>query len=375
MKIIIGGDLVPTKSNELLFQQKDFLEKLDSKFVHIWNNTDFRIFNLECPLGENLSPIFKSGPNLLASSKTIEGICSLNPSLICLANNHILDYGYSGLKNTTNLLLEKNVKFTGIIPNKNTQLDSCILETNEIKIGIYNLCENEFSVATDEQTGANPLNEVKNCKEMQELKSKCDKCIVIFHGGKEYYRYPTPNLQRICRNFIDFGADVVILQHSHCIGCEEKYKNGIIIYGQGNFIFDGGNDEFWNTAVLVLLDIEKNAMKIDYKKNEKKSGLIEISDNKNILNDFWKRSREIKDEDFIHEQYKKFALKKLNEYLNISNKVRFSKKILNRLFKRQYFYKTYNAVDCVRLLNIIECEAHRELFIEGLKEKISAEKK
>ena len=45
-------------------------------------------------------------------------------------------------------------------------------------------------------------------------------------------------------------------------------------------------------------------------------------------------------------------------------------RILNRLSKRKYFEKKYNKKDCLALLNIIECEAHRELFIRGLKEKI-----
>ena len=33
------------------------------------------------------------------------------------------------------------------------------------------------------------------------------------------------------------GADVVICQHSHCIGCYEEYQGCYILYGQGNFHF------------------------------------------------------------------------------------------------------------------------------------------
>ena len=68
--------------------------------------------------------------------------------------------------------------------------------------------------------------------------NKCDYTIVLYHGGKEYYRYPSPNLQRVCRYMIEKGTDLVICQHSHCIGCEENYLSGKIVYGQGNFIFD-----------------------------------------------------------------------------------------------------------------------------------------
>ena len=85
------------------------------------------------------------------------------------------------------------------------------------------------------------------------MKAQCDYAIVLYHGGKEYYRYPSPNLQKTCRKLVEKGADLVICQHSHCIGCEEKYQDGTIVYGQGNFLFDHGDNEYWNTSLLVQI--------------------------------------------------------------------------------------------------------------------------
>lgn len=50
-------------------------------------------FNLEVPLTDKEEPIPKCGPNLVTHIITINGIKALNPSLIALANNHILDQG------------------------------------------------------------------------------------------------------------------------------------------------------------------------------------------------------------------------------------------------------------------------------------------
>ena len=371
MQILIAGDLVPTDKNKDNFMKKDLLKKLDYKFQNIWKNADYRIFNLECPLGEGMKPMEKNGASLIANSNTVNGIKSLNPNLVLLANNHIMDYGENGLKNTTDLLKKYNISYTGLVNSNKEKFITYYMENN-VKIGIYNLCENEFSVATSKKIGANPLNEMKNCKEICSEKDKCDYMIVIFHGGKEFYRYPSPNLQRICRNFIDSGADIVITQHSHCIGCKEEYNNGTIIYGQGNFIFDNGvNDEYWNTSLLISLDIEHEGIKIDYIPIEKSNGLIKISENSKIMEDFYTRTRQIQDnEEFIEEEYNKFSEQHLNNYLNIMNKVRFHKKILNRILNRKFYLKTYNKKDCLKILNIIECEAHIELLIRGLKEKI-----
>ncbi|MFP3360883.1 CapA family protein, partial [Planococcus sp. SIMBA_143] len=82
-------------------------------------------------------------------------------------------------------------------------------------------------------------------------------------GGKEHYRYPSPYLQKICRKFVEKGADIVICQHSHAVGCFEEYHNSTIIYGQGNFVFDNSNIEFWQTSILVDINI-KDGITIDY---------------------------------------------------------------------------------------------------------------
>ena len=51
------------------------------------------------------------------------------------------------------------------------------------------------------------------------------------------------------------GADLVVCQHSHCIGCYESYKGSTIIYGQGNFIFDHLENEYWKTSMLIKLTL------------------------------------------------------------------------------------------------------------------------
>lgn len=375
MKILIAGDLVPTVSNVEEFKKSNFIDGLGEEFKKIWLNADFRLFNLECPLGENFVPIAKSGPNLLAPPDTINGIKSLKSDLICLSNNHILDYGLKGLENTLNILSEAEIQNIGIIDNFNETSKTYYTEKDNIKIGIYNACENEFSVATKNSKGANSMKGLKLYKEIHNAKQQCDYLIVIYHGGKEFYRYPSPELKAVCENFVDFGADIVITQHSHCIGAMEEYNNAKILYGQGNFIFDCKDDEYWNTSLIVELDIDSNGINMNYIPIERYNNLIKISENENILKDFEKRCNEITDEEFIERNYKNFAMSKLNEYLHISTGVRLYNRILNRLFKRKFFIKKYMQKDLLAILNIIECEAHRELFIKGLKERINQLKK
>ena len=55
------------------------------------------------------------------------------------------------------------------------------------------------------------------------------------------------------------GADAVITQHSHCIGCYENFEGAHILYGQGNFNYSypafSTRRECWKTALLTILNV------------------------------------------------------------------------------------------------------------------------
>jgi len=223
MNLLISGDCVPTVSNFRFFNAGDSKFLLGEELNEIWQSADFRIFNLETPLTDEKSPIFKCGPNLLAPTSTIIGIKALKPTLISLANNHIMDQNVQGLFKTEELLSNSNIPYIGVGKNLFEASKPYIIEQEKKRIGIYSCTEHEFSIATDKQAGANPFDPLESFDHISELSEKVNYLIVLYHGGKEHYRYPSPQLQRVCRKFIEKGADLVVCQHSHCIGCEEDY--------------------------------------------------------------------------------------------------------------------------------------------------------
>src|SRR5690554_5340266 len=113
MRIIIAGDLVPTKQNIDLFYNGNIEELMGSELQSIWETADIRIFNLETPLVDKIDKIPKCGPNLFAPTETVNGIKKLDPSLLVLANNHILDQGVKGFYTTIKALQDKDINFIG----------------------------------------------------------------------------------------------------------------------------------------------------------------------------------------------------------------------------------------------------------------------
>ena len=369
MKILIGADLVPTETNISLFAAGDAVSLVGEDLLQHLRDADYRIFNLEVPLTDISSPIDKCGPALIAPVSTVKGYQALGADCLTIANNHIMDQGEQGLFSTLNALNNSGISYVGGGKDLSEAEKPLIFIVEGKKIGIYACAEHEFSIAGEHTPGANPFDPLESLDHVVELKKQCDYLIVLYHGGKEHYRYPSPNLQKVCRKLVQKGADLVICQHSHCIGCEEKCLNGTIVYGQGNFLFDHGESEFRQTSLLVQIG---DNFEISYIPLEKNGNAVRLSDDPVILEGFYTRSREIQQEGFIKLQYGQFADKMIGSYLFgfSGKKLLLIFRILNKLSGYRFLdwkiRKTYCKRSRLTIRNYVECEAHRELLIKGL---------
>ncbi|MDR1606202.1 MAG: CapA family protein [Streptococcaceae bacterium] len=158
--LLIAGDIGPRPSNEQYFIAGDLESLLGEALLAIWRNSDARIFNLECLIcDDRLSPLAKDGPNLYAKSETIRGITSLKPSLITLANNHVLDYGKAGIDQTLTALAGSDISYIGVGENVGSLIKTDVLLVGDKRIGFYAVAESEESVATKQYAGANPYDD------------------------------------------------------------------------------------------------------------------------------------------------------------------------------------------------------------------------
>lgn len=374
MYILVGADIVPTSSNQELFAKGDALSLVGDDLVTLMEGASFRIFNLEVPLTDEKRPIRKVGPNLIAPTAAIHGYKALGIDLLTLANNHILDQDEAGLETTMKCLEAQKINFLGAGQTMEQAKKPFVFSFHDKKIGVYACAEHEFSIAEETHGGANPFDPLYSLDDISALKSVCDQVIVLYHGGNEEYRYPSPRLQKICRRMVEKGADLVVCQHSHCIGCEEKYLSGTIVYGQGNFLFDDKDNEFWQTSLLISID---ESFEISYVPLEKKGNVVRMAEDakkEEILKGFRERSEELKTPGQISRRYDEYAKERSKFYLNaISGKKSFLFRGINKLSKgkafNRFLEKKYSAKGLLRLVNYIKCEAHMDLLIRVLTEK------
>ena len=123
---------------------------------------------------------------------------------------------------------------------------------------------------------------------------------------------------------------------------------------------------------MVSVDLQKEHAEIEFEPLCKNGSKIELANGnrkQDILSDFNIRSGRILENEFIQQKYNEFADSMLMSYCNrslgkVSRSLIF--RVLNKLASGDLRRKCYTGSDVLSLLNAMECEPHRELFVRGL---------
>lgn len=376
ISVTIGGDfcvLPPHASGNLISEEAE-------KF---FRESDLNIVNLECPVfdNENNSKIVKTGPHLSTTTDVFKHLKKLNVKAVTLANNHILDYGDEGLKSTIEYLRNENIAITGAGMNLEEASEPAVIELNGQRIAIINFCENEWSIATENSAGANPLNIIDNLNQIKAARKAADFVLVVIHGGHEIYNLPSLRMVKQYRFFAENGADAVIGHHPHCISGYEIHNNVPVIYSLGNMLFTKNSvHQGWNTGLLARLTFEKDKPvqfelhPAEQTRDNFQYELLEGSQKKEILDQVERYSAIIKDEKELLRHWNVFVESKKNSVNMFSPLAvlpwKFPK-IFDLLGFNRFLLKNDNLA---RILNQIRCEAHRDLTINLLENKLNVKK-
>lgn len=337
-RILIGGDLLPSGNNIHLFEHGDIQALFGEDICRLFSGADFSIVNLEGPLTDSDAKQEKAGPVIKAPKACIQGIRALGVKAVALANNHVTDYGQQGYEDTIDVLDGVGIKHVGSGRGKEDVTSHLLFTLGTKRICIYNVSERFFNVPEKNLAGAHLYDEYLVCNEIKELRKACDYLIVMYHGGAEYFQYPTPIVRRRCHRMADCGADFIVTQHTHCIGCEEYYGKSYILHGQGNFLF-ARQKMFPNlTKEGLLTEIcfsDDEVSIINYHLSI--SNEVIRCDSEWDSEGFKKRSSQLNDEEMILAKYREL---KVGEIMNKFLAAAQGDSLPNR-FLRKYFPKYY----------------------------------
>lgn len=372
-KILIFGDICPVADTKAGFESGNPREILSDDILKLISESDLTVGNLECALTDNPSPIKKAGPVLFGSTKCADTLANAGFDALSLANNHIRDCGSRGVESTIEACHDAGLSTFGAGSTPYDAKQPYIITIDGNTVVFVSFAEEEFNAVAPGRPGAALLDVCEDFDTLRRLKQRADYLIVLYHGGIEYHPYPSPLLQKKCRKMTESGADLVVCQHSHCIGSYEEYMGSTIVYGQGNSLFGyRKNNDAWNDGLLIQADISGRCMKVDFIPcaTDSRSIFSRLSCPRaeQVAEDFLCRSKNIGIPYFIDKEWKKFC--DSAENLNLPLLLGWNRYLiyLNRLLRGLPLRLAYGRRKRNITHNLIRCESHHEVIRSILSE-------
>ncbi|MFL5685942.1 MAG: CapA family protein [Chloroflexota bacterium] len=220
---------------------------------HVISGADIAMANFENPAPNRFTwhtskTVFTADPTL------IDGLVKAGIDYVSIANNHIGDAGNSGILQTIANLKKRGLRYSGAGKDLAAAQKPAILDANGTKVAIlaYDAIAPTYHAAKGEP-GSSKLTIKAVQAGVKAARKAGAKVVIVFpHWGVEYRYSPFVNQQRLARQIIDAGADMIIGNHAHYAAAVEIYKGRPIWYALGNFVFD----QTWSEPTMEGITLE-----------------------------------------------------------------------------------------------------------------------
>lgn len=216
----------------------------------ILHQADAVIANLESPITTSADRWRRTWKffHFKADPETVGILTAGNVRFLCLANNHMLDYGEDGLLDTLDALDRAGIRHAGAGATLAEASSSSILDLPRLKVGLIAATDNmpEFA-ATPDRPGTNHLRFGSPGsldwieRSVSDLRRAGAGLIVLsVHWGPNMRIKPNKSFRRFAHAAIERGVDVLHGHSAHVVQAIERHGRGVILYDTGNFI-----DDYW----------------------------------------------------------------------------------------------------------------------------------
>ncbi len=232
--------------------------------------------NLECPLTDRGTPhptkpiVFRGRP------ANGQGLKFAGIDVVSLANNHIIDYGLEGLRQTQAVLDTLGIVYSGAGGDAYEAYQPVFLVKAGTALGFLAYSDRTgqydnyqpYLNAGENKPGFAELDTFRVFQALQRARRVADFLVVELHSGEEYQPEPAdedwfkPNAVQpaasqiaLRHRIVDQGAELVVCHHPHILQGFEVYQGKLIAHSLGNFAFDQEYPETYPSVILNgLLD-------------------------------------------------------------------------------------------------------------------------
>ena len=341
LTINITGDWTPLseEASNLMVKKKYY-----GNLLSYFEKGDLNITNMETVIDVKSRQFNKNALKFFNKPHVLNSLKHIDTNLVCLANNHIMDNGVNGLKNTIKYLRKYKIDHVGAEFSTSKIYKPFLFKKNKQKIAVINTSEGEeANEKYNNHIGSSDIESYRIIDQIRNFKSKGFLTILIAHAGVEYLPSPAPYIKEIYQNFVEEGADLVAGHHPHVPQGFEIYKNVPIFYSLGNFTMWKKNlrkncyhsfflnmeinDNKFSSIKLIPFQINKNGLELS-SKHEFSKKMLELNNFLAKSDKIWKaylNRKNLKAGSFSENlsffyNFDEYKNRLLNQYTNISKK-------------------------------------------------------
>jgi poly-gamma-glutamate synthesis protein (capsule biosynthesis protein) len=225
---------------------------------HILRQADLAVVNLETAVTTGGSPasktfVFRAPPSAFAALRG-GGV-----DVASMANNHGLDYGAAGLRDSIAAARRYHFPLVGIgldakqayRPFRRT------IEGQRIAvIGATQVLDAElvssWTAGPDKPGLASAKDVSRLLQEVRAARRTSDTVVVFLHWGIELEQCPSSDQKTLAKQLVAAGADVVVGGHAHRVQGAGRMGQALVGYGLGNFVWYGTSGLSTRTGVLLV---------------------------------------------------------------------------------------------------------------------------
>jgi poly-gamma-glutamate capsule biosynthesis protein CapA/YwtB (metallophosphatase superfamily) len=225
-----------------------------ARVADVLHRGDVVFGNLEGPLTNRGTAaakqyVFRSPPERVAPALARAGF-----NIVSLANNHSMDFGIDGLRDTMQALTQAGIRYAGAGENLAAARRPAIIEANGVRVAVlaYSLTFPEEFWAGPDRAGTAFGHEQQVRADVAAARQHADIVLVSFHWGREGTVEPRDYQLALGRAAIDAGAAAVVGHHPHLLQPVARYRDGVILYSLGNFVFGSYSPDATRSVIAEL---------------------------------------------------------------------------------------------------------------------------
>lgn len=224
---------------------------------------DIMMLNNEFPYTDRGTPTEGKTYTFRADTSAVSYLDDMGADIVSVANNHVYDFGETGLLDTLSTLEEAGIPYVGAGRNLDEASAPVYFISGDIKIAIVSATQIERLDNPDTKGATQNSAGTFRCWDPEKLyevvaqaKENSDFVIVYVHWGTENVEEPDWAQLQQAPEIAKAGADLIIGAHPHCLQGIQYFENTPVFYSLGNFWF---NSKTMDTC-MVQVDISKEGI-------------------------------------------------------------------------------------------------------------------